>query len=180
MTTSQHNLLLVDDDETFSRILARVLRRRGFEVTCASDSAEALTQAQASVPSHAIVDLRLGDQESGLQLIPALRKLNPAMRIVILTGYASIATAIDAVKLGATYYLPKPVDADAIIDAFGRETPDPTQDVESTPLSVRRLEWEHIQRVLNEHNGNVSAAARSLNMHRRTLQRKLAKHAVKR
>lgn len=179
----ESRLLLVDDDEVFGAVMARALARRGFVVDWAREGAQALQLARQHHPTHAVLDLRLLEGESGLDLIEPLREINPSIRIVVLTGYASIATAIDAIKLGAAYYLPKPVDADAIVRAFGHapggsETAVPV--VEAEPLSVRRLEWEHIQRVLAEHGGNISAAARSLNMHRRTLQRKLSKRAVNR
>lgn len=172
-------LLLVDDDATFGAVMARVLARRGFEVTHASDLAAARAALSAAVPDYALVDLRLAGDESGLTLIPTLRAASAAMRIVVLTGYASIATAVDAIKLGADQYLAKPVEADDVLRAFEHD-PDPARPIAAEPMSVRRLEWEHIHRVLAEHGGNISAAARALNMHRRTLQRKLAKHAVRR
>ena len=180
---SEPSLLLVDDDEVFGPVMARALGRRGYAVHWAQTGTQALQLARQHRPSHAVLDLRLLEGESGLDLIEPLRDIDPDMRIVVLTGYASIATAIDAIKLGAAYYLPKPVDADAIVRAFGHapgEAAAPQAPTEPEPLSVRRLEWEHIQRVLAEHGGNISAAARSLNMHRRTLQRKLGKRAVKR
>jgi two-component system response regulator RegA len=169
------NLLIVDDDATFRAVLARAMSARGFVVTQAQDMDEALRVMSTSHPTHAVVDLRMPGA-SGLKLIPALRALSRDMRIVVLTGYASIATAVEAIKLGATHYLAKPVDADEILDAFG-DAPNGAVPVEVDvlPLSVDRLEWEHIQRVLAEHGGNISATARSLGMHRRTLQRKLAK-----
>ncbi|HXF07524.1 MAG TPA: response regulator transcription factor [Candidatus Acidoferrales bacterium] len=180
---SEPNLLLVDDDEVFGPLMARALDRRGYAVHWAQTGTQALQLARQHRPSHAVLDLRLLEGESGLDLIEPLRDIEPDMRIVVLTGYASIATAIDAIKLGAAYYLPKPVDADAIVRAFGHapgEAAAPQAPTETEPLSVRRLEWEYIQRVLAEHGGNISAAARSLKMHRRTLQRKLGKRAVKR
>ena len=115
--------------------------------------------------------------ESGLALVRRLNAIEPTTRIVVLTGYASISTAVEAIKLGATHYLAKPVDADEVVAAFNRNHGDETISVAANPLSVDRLEWEHIQRVLAEHDGNVSATARALNMHRRTLQRKLGKRA---
>lgn len=117
--------------------------------------------------------------ESGLRLIPELRSLSDGVRIVVLTGYASVATAVEAIKLGATHYLAKPVDADEVVAAFGRAAGDAATPVASRPLSVDRLEWEHIQRVLAENGGSISATARSLGMHRRTLQRKLSKRPVR-
>ncbi|MCB1824648.1 MAG: response regulator transcription factor [Candidatus Competibacteraceae bacterium] len=172
------NLLLVDDDPTFCRVLGLALNRRGFAVVAAHGGAEALQQARREPPEYAIVDLNLAG-DSGLGLIPDLLSLVPAIRIVVLTGYASIATAVEAIKLGAVNYLAKPADADQILAAFGAIEGDPAAPVNARPLSVNRLEWEHIQRVLRDNDGNISATARQLNMHRRTLQRKLAKRPVR-
>jgi two-component system response regulator RegA len=167
------SLLLVDDDTTFCNVLSRALEKRGFAVTVAHSVEQALPLAKANPPEYAVVDLKM-EGASGLVLIQSLHELDPATRIVVLTGYASIATAVEAVKLGATQYLAKPANADEIVAAFGHsasvELPLNTQ-----PSSVDRLEWEHIQRVLQEQQGNISATARLLNMHRRTLQRKLGK-----
>jgi len=138
-----------------------------------------LAVANVWTPKYAVIDLRMPGP-SGLTLIPRLKAIDPAARIVVLTGYASIVTAIEAIKLGATYYLPKPVDADAVEAAFGRSQGDHTITPCENRLSVDRLEWEHIQRVLAEHDGNISATARALSMHRRTLQRKLNKHPTRR
>jgi len=171
-------LLLVDDDPTFCEAMRRALARRGFRVALAHDVDAALASMRIETPAYAIVDLKMLGK-SGLTLIPRLRALSEHMRIVVLTGYASVATAVEAIKLGATHYLAKPVDADAVVAAFGRETGDPHAALAPQPLSVDRLEWEHIQRVLGENSGNVSATARSLKMHRRTLQRKLAKHPAR-
>jgi two-component system response regulator RegA len=171
------HLLLVDDDDTFCSVLTRALSRRGFTVHRADSVTDALQQLQhGDPPTHALLDLKMPG-ESGLHLIPALKRCNPAMYIVMLTGYASIATAVEAIKLGATHYLAKPAALSDIIAAL-QSQPDgnPTIAPAEHPPSVRRLEWEHIQRVLNEHHGNISATARALNMHRRTLQRKLFKH----
>ena len=170
-------LLLVDDDETFTRIAARVLTRHGFEILVANDAATALQIADAALPC-AVVDLVIGNT-SGLALVPKLRALNPAMRILVLTGYASIATAVEAIKLGADNYLAKPADAEAIVRALRQTVGTQTSRPAEAPLSVERLEWEHIQRVLGENTGNASATARALKMHRRTLQRKLAKRPVR-
>lgn len=173
------SLLLVDDDEVFRRVLARALERRGFAVTCAADVPSAIAEAQAQSPEYAVVDLRMpGD--SGLVLIEKLIELDPNTRIVMLTGYASIATAIEAIKLGAVHYLAKPCDADEVVAALEKNPQgDASLPVTDSPLSVNRLEWEHIQRVLAEHQGNISSTARALKMHRRTLQRKLSKHPVR-
>lgn len=171
-------LLLVDDDEAFRKVLARAMDRRGYAVTTAADVPEAIAIAQEQSPEYAVVDLKMpGD--SGLVLIEKLIEIDPNTRIVMLTGYASIATAIEAIKLGATHYLAKPVDADQVVAALNKTEGDASLPVSDSPLSVDRLEWEHIQRVLAEHEGNVSATARALKMHRRTLQRKLGKKPVK-
>lgn len=175
MTPEIHpSLLLVDDDLTFCQVMARALQRRGFDVQVAHDAVEAIRLAERDPPEYALVDLKMpGD--SGLVLIRRLHAIEPATRIVVLTGFASVATAIEAIKLGAVHYLAKPVDADEVVAAFGRTEGDIGAAINDVPLSVDRLEWEHIQRILNEHDGNVSATARALNMHRRTLQRKLSK-----
>lgn len=168
-------LLLVDDDEAFRKVLARAMERRGYAVSTAEDVPSAIALAQAQPPEFAVVDLKMpGD--SGLVLIEKLIELDPNTRIVMLTGYASIATAIEAIKLGAVHYLAKPCDADEIVAALNKSSDgDAAMAVADSPLSIDRLEWEHIQRILGEHQGNVSATARALKMHRRTLQRKLGK-----
>jgi len=172
------SLLLVDDDDTFRQVLASALRKRGFDVTTAPDVIVALALAEANPPEYAVVDLKMPGP-SGLVLVKRLKELDAATRIVMLTGYASIATAVESVKLGATHYLAKPADADEIVAAFYRTEGDESAPLSAIPLSVDRLEWEHIQRVLAEHDGNISATARALNMHRRTLQRKLGKNPKK-
>jgi len=169
------SLLLVDDDAVFRQVLSAALSKRGFSVAAAENVDEALELAEANPPEYAVVDLKMPGP-SGLVLVKRLAELDAATRIVVLTGYASIATAVEAVKLGATHYLAKPADADAIVAAFSKEEGDEHAPVASNPLSVNRLEWEHIQRVLTENEGNISATARALNMHRRTLQRKLGKY----
>jgi two-component system response regulator RegA len=169
------SLLLADDDTTFCEVMSRALRRQGFEVSIAHDTECATRLAEADPPEYALVDLKMPG-ESGLTLVRRPHAIEPATRIVVLTGYASISTAVEAIKLGATHYLAKPVDADDVVAAFSREQGDDSVSVAANPLSVDRLEWEHIQRVFAEHDGNVSATARALNMHRRTLQRKLSKH----
>ncbi len=172
------SLLLVDDDEAFRRVLARAMSKRGYAVTTAGSVDEAIVAAQSQAPEYAVVDLKMPG-ESGLVLIEKLIELDPNTRIVMLTGYASIATAIEAIKLGATHYLAKPVDADEVVAALHKVEGDSSLNVADSPLSVDRLEWEHIQRVLAEHDGNISATARALKMHRRTLQRKLGKKPVR-
>jgi two-component system, response regulator RegA len=169
----QTSLLLVDDDLIFCEVLSRALTKRGYSVTVAHSVEEALPLATDSPPEYAVVDLKMGGA-SGLVLIRALHELDAATRIVVLTGYASIATAVEAIKLGATQYLSKPANADEIVAAFGHNA-NTDLPLSAQPSSVSRLEWEHIQRVLQENQGNISATARALNMHRRTLQRKLGK-----
>ncbi len=167
-------LLLVDDDETFCGVLGEALEKRGFAVRIAHNVPDARRLADAEAPHYAVVDLRMPGP-SGLELVSALCRAEGAPKVVVLTGYASITTAVEAIKLGATYYLTKPTDADEIVAAFGRVEGDPQVSPAPKPISVERLEWEHIQRVLTECGGNVSSAARRLGMHRRTLQRKLNK-----
>lgn len=172
-------VLVIDDDALFNRVLARALARRGLEVASARGIEEALARIPETRSELAVLDLNLAG-ESGLVLIAPLLAANPDCRIVVLTGYASIATAVEAIKLGAAQYLAKPVDVDTLLAAFAAGAPDVAAPVPARPLSVARLEWEHIQRVLAEHDGNISATARALNMHRRTLQRKLAKRPARR
>jgi two-component system response regulator RegA len=173
-------VLVIDDDDTFNTVLTRALARRGYEASGARDAESALAVARQDPPVAAVLDLNLGNA-SGLTLIRPLLDIAPGCRIVVLTGYASIATAVEAIKLGATQYFAKPVEVEAIVAAFDGAAPEPQPDAEppSDPLSVGRLEWEHIQRVLHEHEGNISSTARALKMHRRTLQRKLSKRPVK-
>lgn len=176
---SADRLLIADDDELFCAVLSRALGARGFDVTVAHDVDGALGLAKGTPPDFAVVDLQMPGR-SGLELVAGLAALNPQTRIVVLTGYASIATAVEAVKLGATHYLTKPADADQITAAFERRKGDSLAPIAEQPMSVDRLAWEHIQKVLNECDGNVSATARRLGMHRRTLQRKLRKRPVRR
>lgn len=171
-------LLLVDDDEIFCEVLQRALERRGFQVYVAQTLQAGLAQAAQLLPEYAVIDLRIG-HDSGLLMVKKLKELDANTRILVLTGYASIATAVEAIKLGAIQYLTKPADADEIVAALQKQEGDPYVEVKDKPLSVRRMEWEYLQRVLMEHNGNISAAARALGMHRRTLQRKLDKRPVK-
>jgi two-component system response regulator RegA len=172
------SILVVDDDAVFAETLARALRGRGHLVALAADPKAALEQAQRQAPDAAVLDLKLGEATS-LGLIAPLKAMRADMRILLLTGYASIATAVEAIKLGATHYLPKPADADEILSALGREQGNVDAAPPDDPMSVDRLEWEHIQKVLTENEGNISATARALKMHRRTLQRKLMKKPVK-
>lgn len=176
MNAAIRHVLLVEDDEGFACVLARALRARDYAVDVVAGVADAIEVARRAPPDAAIVDLKLGN-DSGLQLVPELLALRADMRVLVLTGYASIATAVQTVKLGATDYLAKPAELDEILAALHGERPPPTDSVQAP--SVRRLEWEHIQRVLAEHDGNISETARALRMHRRTLQRKLAKRPVR-
>lgn len=171
--------LVIDDDASFSMVLVRTLSRRGHPADSANDAESALRLNAELQPGRIVLDLNLAGS-SGLALISPLLEANPTTRIVVLTGYASITTAVDAIKLGAIQYLAKPVEIDTILAAFSDDIAlDAEFEVPDEPLSVDRLEWEHIQRVLNENDGNVSATARALKMHRRTLQRKLSKRPVK-
>lgn len=175
MTSGPHpSLLVIDDDLAFNRVLVRALDQRGFDAHGATDPEAAIELARDHMPEFIVLDLNLAG-ESGLRLIRPLLEVSPDARILVLTGYASIATAVDAVKLGATQYLAKPADLEAIIRALHAEDVVLADDAPEDPMSVDRLEWEHIQRVLAEHEGNISATARALKMHRRTLQRKLAR-----
>lgn len=173
------HLLLVDDDPTFTRVMARAMDRRGLRVSVAGSAEEGLAIAEQDTPDYAVLDLKMGG-DSGLVLLPKLLELDAEMRVVILTGYSSIATAVEAIKRGACNYLCKPADADDVLTALLSEHANLETLVPENPMSVDRLQWEHIQRVLSEHEGNISATARALGMHRRTLQRKLQKRPVRR
>lgn len=177
-TSAPHRLLLVDDDEVFAGMLGKALRKRGFEVYTACDAQSARQSLDMGAPDYVVLDLKIGS-ESGLTLIEGLLAANPKVKIVMLTGYASVATAVEAIKLGAVHYLTKPVSADDVVKALHKTEGDASSAVEEHPVSVKRLEWEHMQKVLLEHDGNISAAARAMGMHRRTLQRKLQKKPVK-
>ncbi len=171
------SLLLVDDDEPFLRRLSRAMEKRGFETETAQAVAEGKAKAATKPPAYAVVDLRLEDG-NGLDVVETIREKRPEARIVVLTGYGAIATAVAAVKAGATDYLSKPADADDIVKALmasGGELPAPPDN----PMSADRVRWEHIQRVYELCDRNVSETARRLNMHRRTLQRILAKRSPK-
>ena len=171
-------LILVDDDQTFCSVLQQALQKRDFDVVSATNIGDAIEAATQHGPDYAVVDLRIG-HESGLELVKQLIQLNPDIHIVMLTGYSSVATAVEAIKLGATHYLTKPADVDEIIAALEKSKGDTSVAINDRPVSIKRLEWEHLQKMLIEHNGNISAAARALNMHRRTLQRKLEKRPVR-
>ena len=171
------SILIVDDDQAFRRRLARAFEDRGYDASTGGDYDEAVALARVDSPELAVVDLKMPGR-SGLELVQALRAIDPATKIVVLTGYGSIATAIDAVRLGATYYLPKPADLDDIVAAFARGEAPPLEPPEPDyqAPSLARAEWEHINRVLSDCGGNISEAARRLGIHRRSLQRKLQKY----
>jgi two-component system response regulator RegA len=178
--SNSERVLLIDDDEVFVRVLARALGARGLAVTTAGNRVDALAAARETSPDFIVLDLKLGD-DNGLALIPELLERQPEVRILLLTGYASIATAVEAIKRGAWDYLAKPVDADQVLQAMrsgARTAAGPAALTFAAP-PLKRLEWEHIQRMLAECDGNISEAARRLGMHRRTLQRKLSKRPVR-
>ena len=181
MTTQEIDkpqLLLVDDDQTFCQVLKSALERRNYEVLVANDVKTGIAFAERFVPEYAVIDLRIG-HESGLELVKKLISLDDNTVCVMLTGFASIATAVESIKLGATHYLTKPANADEIVNALHKNEGDSSVLISENPLSVKRLEWEHLQKVMMQHDGNISAAARALKMHRRTLQRKLDKKPVR-
>jgi two-component system response regulator RegA len=175
VVATERTLLIVEDDKAFLQRLARAMEARGFEVRTAESVGEGLQQVEASAPAFAVVDMRLGDG-NGLDVISALKVRRPEARAIILTGYGNIATAVNAVKMGAVDYLSKPADADDVVAALlaleGRKADPPEH-----PMSADRVRWEHIQRIYELCGRNVSETARRLNMHRRTLQRILAKRA---
>jgi len=173
---AEQSILLVDDDDTLRERLARALRERGYDVRTAANADEAMARVREDSPEMAVLDLKMPGR-SGVDLLRDMKALDPSTEVLILTGYGSIATAVEATKLGAIGYVPKPVDADEILAAFGRlrgERAAAAGTVE-TP-SLARAEWEHIQRVLSDCGGNISEAARRLGIHRRSLQRKLQKY----
>jgi two-component system response regulator RegA len=175
--TGERTLLIVEDDKSFLQRLARAMGDRGFAVSTAESVAEGLLHLETHSPAYAVVDMRLGDG-NGLDVISALKRRRPDARAIILTGYGNIATAVNAVKLGAVDYLAKPVDADDVVHAlmaFEGANAEPPEN----PMSADRVRWEHIQRIYELCGRNVSETARRLNMHRRTLQRILAKRAPK-
>jgi two-component system response regulator RegA len=175
------HILIVEDDEVFLQVMSRALKQRNYLVSNAANTEQAQALIRFERFNLAILDLNLGG-ETSLSLIIPLKEHNPEIRILILTGYASITTAVEAIKLGADNYLAKPADIDEILAALlsdvtgGGASTDEHASLE--PMSVRRLEWEHIQKVLKENDGNISETARQLKMHRRTLQRKLQKRPV--
>jgi two-component system response regulator RegA len=177
--TASNNLLIIDDDETFCSILQRGLSQHDLNVRYCTRAADALSVAQAFQPAYIVLDLRLGD-DSGMDLIEPLHTRLPHTDILVLTGFASLATAVHAIKLGAHDYLPKPVDEIAVLRALGLQSaPVEEPEIPETPVSLKRLEWEQIQRVLQENDGNITTTAKRLGMYRRTLQRKLQKKPSK-
>jgi two-component system response regulator RegA len=171
-------LIIVEDDETFARTLARSFERRDYGVAVAHNSVELARVLETVRPAYAVVDLKLG-VESGLGCVQALKAHNPLMRIVVLTGYASIATAVEAIKLGASNYLPKPANTDEIEAAFGKVEGDVDAPITRRATSIKTWEWERINETLAETGFNISETARRLGMHRRTLARKLDKRPVR-
>jgi two-component system response regulator RegA len=170
-------ILVVEDDDSFRTILVKALEARGYDARGVADAASAIAAAQAESPEMAVVDLRL-QEESGLDVVRALKAIDAATSIVVLTGYGSIATALESIRLGASHYLTKPTDPDRILAAFERGLAARPPDLAIDTPSLARVEWEHLQRVLTDCDGNISEAARQLGMHRKSLQRKLAKRPV--
>ena len=177
LPSGERTVLLVEDDRSFLQRLAKALESRGFAVRTAESVAAGLAEVEQSPPSYAVVDMRLGDG-NGLDVISALKRRKPDARGIVLTGYGNIATAVTAVKLGAVDYLAKPVDADDVLAALLAQG-DKKLEPPANPMSADRVRWEHIQRIYEMCGRNVSETARRLNMHRRTLQRILAKRAPK-
>lgn len=175
---AERRLLIIEDDEGFARTLSRSFERRGYEVRALHDASGLTALLDGYRPGFAVVDLRLGGT-SGLACVQTLHAYDSEMRIVVLTGFASIATAVEAIKLGATNYLTKPSDSDDIERAFGQIEGDAAASLDARPTSIKTLEWEHIHQTLAEADFNVSEAARRLGMHRRTLARKLEKRHLR-
>jgi two-component system response regulator RegA len=172
-------LLIVEDDAAFARTLGRSFERRGYTVLLAANADEVAALLQAHSPRYAVVDLKLSGEASGLACVQRLNRHDPAMLIVVLTGFASIATAVEAIKLGACHYLAKPSNTDDIEAAFGRAEGDTAIELTNRSTSIKTLEWERIHETLAETGFNISETARRLGMHRRTLARKLVKQQVK-
>lgn len=170
-------VLIVDDDAVFGRLLARTLSAQGYAVETAADASEALAAMREHQPDFVLLDMKLGE-DAGLDLIEPLLAIRSDAHVIVLTAYASIPTTVEAMRRGATDYLCKPVDSDTVLRALRGETV-AADAGEDGPMSLRRLEWEHIQRLLQDNDGNVSETARQLGMHRRSLQRKLAKRPVR-
>lgn len=178
MSIAEAKILLVDDDAMFTEVMARGFSRRGFATQICGSAEQALAECADFAPSHILLDLNMPGT-SGLVVLPQLLELAPQAKLLVLTGYSSIATAVAATRAGAVNYLCKPATLDEILYAFDNPESAEAPEVPADPISVERLEWEHIQRVLQENDHNISATARALGMHRRTLQRKLQKRPVK-
>lgn len=178
MSEEKPKLLIVDDDKIFCQVLSKALQKREYNIEVAYDLSSAVELAQQQHPEFAIVDLRIGN-DSGLNVIKSLVNIEPGIRIVVLTGYSSISTAVESIKLGAIHYLTKPAEVDDILKAFYHDEGNADVNLQTQPMSAKRMEWEHLQKVLHDNDGNISAAARAMGMHRRTLQRKLSKKPVK-
>lgn len=176
--TDARKLVIVEDDAAFARTLKRSFERRGYEVRVAANHEELSALLIGFAPKYGVVDLKLGGA-SGLVCVQSLHAHDAAMRIVVLTGFASIATAVEAIKLGASYYLAKPSNTDDIEAAFGRGEGDPDAPLAARPSTIKTVEWEHIHQTLVETDFNISEAARRLGMHRRTLARKLEKRQLR-
>lgn len=173
------SILIVDDDEVFCEVLSAAFEKRGYQSFVAQTIDQASNITSKELPTYAVVDLKLA-QESGLDCLKKLKDIHPDIRMLILTGYSSIATAVSAIKLGAVDYACKPLDADEILESLTASAKDAEKTgIADDPITVKRLQWEHIQRVLEANDGNISSTARSLGMHRRTLQRQLQKRPVK-
>lgn len=172
-------LLIVEDDESFARVLIRSFKRRGYEVIHAPSFDEMASQLSKSIPTHAVVDLKLSGKSSGLECVKAIIQANPDALVVVLTGFASINTAVEAIKLGACQYLAKPSNTDDIEAAFGHVAGQAPVEITNRTSDIKTLEWERIHEVLAETDFNISETARRLGMHRRTLARKLEKRRIK-
>lgn len=169
---SRPTLLIVDDDRTHCRLLSRALEARGYTVSVARNADEAVWHAQGEPPEYAVIDLNMPGG-SGLTVVEKLKAMDADTCMVVLTGFASITTAVEAIRRGARHYLSKPASAEEIVAAFARVEGDDAAPLAADPITLERIEWEHIQKVLLDHDDNITAAARSLGVHRRTLQRKL-------
>ena len=174
---TNERILVVDDDDAFCNVMQRALTRRGFAIDTAQNAESAITLMKELNYSKAIVDLKIA-QDSGLILIKTLKAINADVEIIMLTGYSSITTAVEAIKLGALNYFCKPVEVDVLLQAFSQGFQHQEISVPDARPSLERMEWEHIQKTLQDNEGNISATARILGMHRRTLQRKLQKRPV--
>ena len=179
MSDNERSILIVDDEAPLRERLVRAMRDRGLDARGAADADQAIAAAREDSPELAVVDLRMPGR-GGLELVRELLAIDPATRVVVLTGYGSIATAIEAIRIGAVHYLQKPADADQILAAFDPDNNTATTNEGADVPSLARVEWEHIQRVMHDCDGNVSQAARLLGIHRRSLQRKLGKNPVRR